>query len=156
MADQLRMTHRNSEAAEAYKTYLARKPNDPAGYTWRGTERFGNGRRGPGDPLPRPSNGNGAPRSCGAGPRAWAEVVRGRPEAALGYLDRAVKIDPFDLGNREQRMRLVALLGKKAEADAEGAKWSKSARIRAVSTSSIANFSATPWTCDFVVRLPAG
>jgi tetratricopeptide (TPR) repeat protein len=55
------------------------------------------------------------------GARAWAEVVRGHHEAALGYFDRAVKIDPFDLGNREQRMRLLALLGKKTEADAERA-----------------------------------
>lgn len=122
MADQLRMTHRNIEAAEAYKTYLARKPNDPAGYIGAGRNALEMGEE---DPAIRYLDRavEMAPQDpVVLGARAWAEVVRGRPEAALGYLDRAVKIDPFDLGNREQRMRLVALLGKKAEADAERAK----------------------------------
>jgi tetratricopeptide (TPR) repeat protein len=121
MADQLRMNHSNIEAAEAYKTYLTRKPDDPVGYLGAGRNALEMGEEdaaigyldramamAPQDPVV-------------LGARAWAEVVRGHHEAALGYFDRAVKIDPFDLGNREQRMRLLALLGKKAEADAERA-----------------------------------
>ncbi len=119
MADQLRIDHRNMEAAEAYKTFLTRKPNDPAGFLGAGKNALEMGEEdtavsyldramaiAPQDPVV-------------LGARAWAEVVRGHHETALGYFDRAVKIDPFDLGNREQRMRLLALLGKKAEADAE-------------------------------------
>ena len=121
LADQLRMNHQNSEAAAAYKTYLARKPNDPAGYLGAGRNALDMGEEDTAISYLDRAMAMAPQDPVVLGARAWAEIVRGRPEAALGYLDRAVKIDPFDLGNREQRMRLLALLGKKVEADAERA-----------------------------------
>jgi tetratricopeptide (TPR) repeat protein len=53
------------------------------------------------------------------GARAAVEVTAHRFQSALDYIDRAVKADSFDPGNRYQRMLILTRLGKKAEADAE-------------------------------------
>jgi Flp pilus assembly protein TadD len=53
------------------------------------------------------------------GARAAVEVQAHRFQSALDYIDRAVKADPFDPGNRYQRMLILTKLGKKSEADAD-------------------------------------
>ncbi len=51
--------------------------------------------------------------------RATVELRRGRFEAALHYLDLALKSDPFDRGNRYQRMLILTRLGRRLEAELE-------------------------------------
>jgi tetratricopeptide (TPR) repeat protein len=51
--------------------------------------------------------------------RATVEFRRGRFESAVHYLDLALKSDPFDRGNRYQRMLALTRLGRRAEAEIE-------------------------------------
>jgi len=115
----LRNNHRNAEAAVEYAAYLARKPEDPLGYLGAGQNALEMGDE---DHAIRwldralmlaPRN----PVILAA--RGMVEIRNRRFEAALDYLDRAVKADPFDHANRYQRMLVLTNLGRKAEAATE-------------------------------------
>jgi tetratricopeptide (TPR) repeat protein len=119
LADLLRINHRNAEAAFEYAAYMARKPNDPMGYLGAGRNALDMDNEleairwldrtvtlAPGD-------------SVALAARAAVEIRRGRFQAALGYLDRAVQAFRFDPAIHYQRMLVLNWLGKRAEADAE-------------------------------------
>jgi predicted Zn-dependent protease len=121
LADQLRINHRNSEAAAEYKAYLTRNPEDPMGYFGAGQNAMEMGEEAVAVRYLDPAMAMAPQDPIVLGARAWVELVHGCPVAALRYLDEAVKLDPFDFVIRYQRMRALALLGKNVEADAERA-----------------------------------
>ena len=67
LAEELRVSHLNAEAAAEYAHYLARKPDDPVGYTGAGLNALEMGELCRGDSLARSVFGAGAARSRGAG-----------------------------------------------------------------------------------------
>ncbi len=119
LAEHLRINHRFAEANAEYAAYLKQRPDDPLGYLGAGQSALENGDEAeavrlldralllaPADPVALAA-------------RATIELRRGRFESALHYLDLAVKSDPFDRGNRYQRMLTLTRLGRWAEAEAE-------------------------------------
>ncbi len=119
LAEMLRSLHRNREAAVEYASFQSRRPTDPQGYLGAGQNALDLAdlaeavrcldralELSPHDPVI-------------LGARAAAAIRQGRDDAARGYLDRAVKADPYDYSNRYQRMLLLNREGKKTEADAE-------------------------------------
>jgi tetratricopeptide (TPR) repeat protein len=119
LAEELRKNHQNAEAAAEYSRYMERKPEDPVGYLGAGQnavemEDFAEAahfvdqslRLAPHNPIALAARGA-------------VERSRGNFEAALEYFDQAVKSDPFDHGNRYQRMMILRSLGKNVAADAE-------------------------------------
>jgi tetratricopeptide (TPR) repeat protein len=119
LAEMLRAKHRNAEAAEEYARYIARKPDDPLGYLGAGQNALETGDEA--EATRRLDQALAlAPRNTAVlGARAAVDMRARRLASALRYLDRAVKIDPFDRANRYERMLVLTQLGKKAEADAE-------------------------------------
>ena len=119
LADMLRAVHRNAEAAEEYARYMARKPDDPLGYLGAGQNALETGDEA--EAIRRLDRALAlAPRDTTVlGARAAVDVRARRFRSALEYIDRAVKVDPFDRANRYQRMLVLTQLGKKADADAE-------------------------------------
>ena len=119
LADMLRAIHRNAEAAEEYARYMARKPDDPLGYLGAGQNALEAGDLA--EATRRLDQALAlAPRDTTVlGARAAVDVRARRFGSALEYIDRAVKVDPFDRANRYQRMLVLTQLGKKADADAE-------------------------------------
>jgi tetratricopeptide (TPR) repeat protein len=119
LAEMFRAQHRNTEAAEEYTRYLARKPDDPMGYLGAGRNALEMGDL---DQAARWLDRGLAlaPRSPELlGARAAVEANAQRFSSALDYLDRAVQADPFDHANRYQRMLVLTKLGKRADADTE-------------------------------------
>jgi tetratricopeptide (TPR) repeat protein len=119
LAELLRISHRNTEAAQEYGLYLARKPDDPLGYAGAGQNALDMGDVADAARLLDHSLALAPRNAVVQAARGAVELRRGNLEAALGYLDQAAKSDPFDHGNRYQRMLILASLGKKAEAEAE-------------------------------------
>ncbi len=119
LADMLRSIHRNAEAADEYARYTARKPDDPLGYLGAGQNALEAG-----DEVEATRRLDQAlalaPRDTVVlEARAAVDVRARRFKSALEYIDRAVKVDPFDRANRYQRMLVLTQLGRKADADAE-------------------------------------
>ncbi len=119
LAEQLRLNHRQAEAAPEYAAYLARRTGDPLGYLGAGQNALDLGDVAEAARL--------LDRALALAPqdpevlaaRATLELHQGHFEAALRYFDQAVKSDPFDHWNRYQRMLILARLGRKSEASAE-------------------------------------
>ena len=119
LAEMLRISHHNAEAAQEYATYMARKPEDPLGYLGAGQNAT---EMGDSEDAARWLDRaiELAPRNpVILAARATVEVRNHRFAEALDYLDRAVQADPFDHSNRFQRMIILTRLGKKVQADAE-------------------------------------
>ncbi len=119
LADMLRISHHNAEAAQEYATYIARKPEDPLGCLGAGQNAT---EMGESEEAARWLDRalELAPRNpVILAARAKVEVRDHRFAEALDYLDRAVEADPFDHSNRFQRMIILTRLGKKVQADAE-------------------------------------
>lgn len=119
LADSLRLNHRNDEAATEYTSCLNHNPDDTLAHLGAGQNALIMGDLpgaighldralvlAPHDPVV-------------LGARASVEIRQSRLDAALEYLDRAVKADPFDYGNRYQRMLILSRQGKSEQADAE-------------------------------------
>jgi tetratricopeptide (TPR) repeat protein len=119
LADYLRVNRRYAEAAAEYAAYLARKPDDPLGCLGAGQSALELGDEAEAVRLLDRALTLAPQDSVVLAARAQIELRRGKPEAALGYYDRAVQCFPFDAGHRYQRMLILARLGKKTEAEAE-------------------------------------
>jgi tetratricopeptide (TPR) repeat protein len=128
LADELRKLHQNTRAAAEYATYLALKPDDPAGHVGAGRN------------LAELADDAAAirhferalvldPKNPAAN-REYAEVDlrRGDLMNALVHLDRAIQLDPFDVATRHSRIFTLTRLGRIDEAGAEQA---ASKRLRA-------------------------
>jgi len=119
LADSLRLNYHNDEAAAEYTTYLKHNPDDTLAHLGAGQNALEMGDL-PGaiDHLDRalilaPHD------SVVLGARASVEIRQSHLDAAMKYLDRAVKADPFDYGNRYQRMLILSRQGKVEQANAE-------------------------------------
>lgn len=119
LADLLRTSHRNAEAAEEYDRYIDRRPDDALGYLGAGQNALELG--------DEPAAIRRLDRALAMAPRnpvalsarATVEVRAGRFRAAKEYSDRAVRADPFDQANRYQRMLILTRLGDADGAEAE-------------------------------------
>ncbi|QDV37762.1 tetratricopeptide repeat protein [Tautonia plasticadhaerens] len=119
LADALRLTGRTEEAAAAYASYLARRPDDPAGHLGAGLVAEDRGDEESAalhldrtlalDPANAPA----------LSARASIAMRRGEQDAALALLDRAVRHAPHDLEVRYRRGLCLARLGRLDEALAE-------------------------------------
>jgi tetratricopeptide (TPR) repeat protein len=119
LARQLRLNHRNAEAATEYTAYLCRKPGDPSGYASAGQNALEMGDLVEAARLLERALVLAPHDSEVLAGRATLELRQGHLDAALDYFNQAVKADPFDHWNRYQRMLILARLGKRAEAEAE-------------------------------------
>jgi tetratricopeptide (TPR) repeat protein len=119
LADTLRLSHHNTEAATEYATYLTCKPNDPMGFLGAAQNELYMGKLAecvhyldqalalsPHDPEILAAH-------------AVIDIRLGHLDTARQYLDQAVQADPFNYNNRYQRMLLLTRQGKKQEAEAE-------------------------------------
>jgi len=119
LADSLRSNHHNDEAATEYTSYLKHNPDDSLAHLGAGQNALEMG--------DLPGAIGHLDRALVLAPHdpavlgAWAsvEIRQSHLDAALEYLDRAVKADPFDYGNRYQRMLILSWQGKSEQADAE-------------------------------------
>ncbi len=119
LAEELRMTHHNDEAAAEYDIYLARRPDDPAALLGAGRNALERGDEAAGARrLARALEVD--PRNAQAR-RELAELTlrRGDAAGALALFDRAVESDPNDLQIRYDRSLALARLGRTDEANAE-------------------------------------
>ncbi len=119
LADTLRLNHRNEEAAREYARYLEHRPDDAMAHLGAGQNALDLQ-----DPVAAMTHLDRAlalaPRDpVILGARAAVEIRLGHLDAALHDLNQAVAADPFDYGNRYQRMLLLGRLGKPAEAETE-------------------------------------
>jgi tetratricopeptide (TPR) repeat protein len=119
LAEQLRMTHRFTEAAGEYAIYLASQPDDAlacagAGKNALDADDFVEADRLLGRAVALAPDNPEVLAAC-----ATLQSRQGHLERALLYFDQAIKADPFDHWTRYQRMLLLSRLGKKVEANAE-------------------------------------
>ncbi|MHB1557223.1 MAG: tetratricopeptide repeat protein, partial [Isosphaeraceae bacterium] len=119
LAEVLRGAHRNAEAAEEYTVYLAHKPNDPLGYLGAGQNALEMGELEKAVEWLERSLELSPRNPVTLAARASVELRRNRFVAALGFLDRAVEVDPFDQANRFQRMLVLTRLGRREQAESE-------------------------------------
>ena len=128
LADTLREAHRNAEAAEAYASYFALQPDDPAGLlgAGRNAAELGDAE------AARSLLERAAARSPDSAEihRVLADLLtrRGAFDAALEHYNRAVALDPGDLEARHGRSLVFTRLGKSGEAKADQA---EATRLRA-------------------------
>jgi tetratricopeptide (TPR) repeat protein len=119
LADSLRLNYHNDEAATEYTSYLKHNPDDSLAHLGAGQNALEMGDLAgaighldralvlaPHDPVV-------------LGARASAEIRQSHLDVAMEYLDRAVNADPFDYGNRYQRMLILSRQGKTEQANAE-------------------------------------
>ena len=119
LAEELRKNSQNSEAADEYSLYLAHRPDDPLGYVGAGQNALELGKFAEAAQFLDKSLVLSPRDAVALSARGVLERRRGNLEAALRYFDQAVESDPFDHGNRYQRMLILASLGKKFEAQSE-------------------------------------
>jgi Flp pilus assembly protein TadD len=119
LAEQLRLNHRCAEAAPEYTRYLEYNPYDPLGYLGAGQNALELSDDGEAVRLLDRALALAPHDTVALAARATVEVRRGCFEAALRYLNQAVKHDPFDFAIRYQRAVVLGRLGRTAEADAE-------------------------------------
>jgi len=119
LAEQLRLNHRYAEAGDEYAAYLAQRPDDPLGYLGAGQSALECGDDAKAVRLLDRAISLAPADSVALAARATIELRRRRFESALHYLDLAVKSDPFDRGNRYQRVLVLTRLGRRAEAEHE-------------------------------------
>jgi tetratricopeptide (TPR) repeat protein len=119
LAEQLRFNHRFAEADDEYAAYLAQRPDDPLGYLGAGQSALENGNEADAVRLLERALALAPTDSVTLAARATIDLRRGRFESALHNLDLALNSDPFDRGNRYQRMLILTRLGKRAEAEVE-------------------------------------
>jgi tetratricopeptide (TPR) repeat protein len=119
LAKALHTSHRFSEAAAAYATYIARQPEDPLGYLGAGQNALEMGDDAQAQRLLEGALALAPHDSEVLAARATLELNRGQLDKALTLFDQAVKADPFDHWNHYQRMLVLARLGRKAEAALE-------------------------------------
>ena len=117
LAKHLHMSRRFPEAAVEYAAYLARQPQDSAGYLGAGQNALDMGDDNAaglcwiGAATPHDSEVLAA---CGT-----LQVHRGQLEKAVVIFDQAIAADPTDHWNCYQRMLILSRLGRKAEANVE-------------------------------------
>jgi predicted Zn-dependent protease len=119
LAEELRKQQQNAEAAGEYLLYLARKHDDPLGYLGAGQNAVDLGEFAQATHFLDQTLALTPLDPVALAARGALEQRQGNREEALHYFDRAVKSDPFDHGNRYQRMLILASLGKKDEAKSE-------------------------------------
>jgi tetratricopeptide (TPR) repeat protein len=119
LAEELRISHLNAEAAAEYALYLARKPSDPVGYRGAGLNALEMGEIAAAVDLLDKSLALAPDDPVALAVRGEIEQRQRRFETAIEYFDRALKADPFCYAFRYQRMLAIASSGKKAEAEAE-------------------------------------
>ncbi len=119
LADELRLDGRGEEAAAIYDSYIARKPDDPAGHLGAGLVAQ---KRDDQDAAIRhldrtleldPFNAEALSA------RAAIAVRRGEDSDALALLDRAVAVNPHDVEIRNRRALCLARLGRVDQAREE-------------------------------------
>lgn len=119
LAEQLRLNHRFQESLAEYTAYIAQRPDDPLGYLGAGLAALENGDEAAAVRLLDQTLALSPNDPVALAARAAVEFRHGRFESAVHYLDLAVKADPFDRGNRYQRMLALNRVGRRAEAQAE-------------------------------------
>jgi tetratricopeptide (TPR) repeat protein len=119
LAEQLRLNHQFAEAINEYTAYLAQKPDDPLAYLGAGEAALEDGNETEAVRLLDRALALAPKDPVALAARATVELRRGRFESALHYLELAVNSDPFDRGNRNQRMLALSGLGRRAEAQLE-------------------------------------
>jgi tetratricopeptide (TPR) repeat protein len=119
LAEQLRLNNRFAEALGEYAAYLAKRPDDPLGYLGAGQSALENGNEAEAERMLDQALALAPADPVALAARATLELRRGRFGYALDYLDLALKSDPFDRGNRYQRMLILTRLGKRSEAEHE-------------------------------------
>jgi tetratricopeptide (TPR) repeat protein len=119
LAKQLHVSHRFSDAAAVYATYIARQPKDPLGYLGAGQNALEMGDDAEAERLLEAALALAPHDSEVLAARATLELHGGQLDKALALFDQAVKADPFDHWNHYQRMLVLSRLGRKAEAELE-------------------------------------
>jgi tetratricopeptide (TPR) repeat protein len=119
LAEQLRLNHQPAEAIDEYTAYLAQRPDDPLAYLGAGQAALEDGNEADAVRLLDRALALAPEDPVALAARATVELRAGCFESALHYLDLAVKCDPFDRGNRNQRMLAFSGLGRRAEAQLE-------------------------------------
>jgi len=127
LAEELRKAHRTAEALEVLSGYLAQKPDDPAGYLAAGRNAAEQG-----DTVAAVGHLKRALSLDSRNSIAYKELAellmrQGDFSAALGLMDQAVAVDPFDIAIRHGRGIALGRLGRHSEAEAEQA---HAARLR--------------------------
>ncbi len=119
LADELRLAGRGEEAGPEYGSYIARRPDDPAGHLGAGLVALDrDDQAGAIRHLDRTLELDPA-NAAALSARAAIAVRRGEDAAALALLDRAVRINPHDVEIRHRRGLCLARLGRHDEARAE-------------------------------------
>src|SRR5262249_54969620 len=118
-AEQLRFNHQFAESLAEYTTYIAQRPDDPLGYLGAGQAALEIGSEGEAMRLLDRALALTPADPVALAARATIEFRHGRFDSALRYLDLALKSDPFDCGNRYQRVLILTRLGKRSEAEHE-------------------------------------
>lgn len=119
LAQQLLATGRHDEAAREFAAYTVRNPHDPEGLIGAGLTAVAAG--------DEPSADRDFNRALAEDPNhtlalkelATIDSRQGRFEQALGLIDRAIRIDPFDPELRYPRALLLSKLGRGPEATEE-------------------------------------
>lgn len=116
LAEELRAAKRPDEADAEYHTYLEKHPDDARALLGGGISRLESGHPDDGALL--------LERSLAVDPNnveTWRQLARiesdaGQLDAALGRLNRAVELDPYDLESVHARSLVLARLGRADEA----------------------------------------
>jgi len=119
LAEQLRSNHQFAEALNEYTAYLGQRPDDPLGYLGAGQAALEDGNESEAVRLLDRALALAPADPVALAARATVEFRHARFESALHYLDLALKSDPFDRANRNQRMLTLSRLGRRAEAEIE-------------------------------------
>lgn len=127
LAEALREARRGEEAAREFEAYFARRPDDPAALVGAGRNALAM--------ADLPTAIRHLDRALGLSPsnldalkeRAAVELQRGDGAAALPWLDKALKVDPFDAEAVYSRGLALNRLRRSTEAKAEQA---RAARLR--------------------------
>jgi tetratricopeptide (TPR) repeat protein len=121
LAEELRALHRSEEARSEYQTHLVRHPDDSSALLGAGINAIDLNELDEATRLLDQCLTVDPTSATGWRHRARIDVLCGDLAAALGRLNRAVELDPFDLESLHQRSLVLARLDRREEAAADQA-----------------------------------
>lgn len=130
LAEQLRAAHRLDESLKEYNAYIALCPNDPDGHIGAAQVLK---ERGGGDSAATEAMLAHLDQALRLAPsdavalkeRGTVELRLGHVESARGFLEKAIKSDPFDPDSRYQLSRALKMLGEASAAKAQETEYAK-------------------------------
>jgi predicted Zn-dependent protease len=125
LAEELRKAHQCDAAVEVIAPYLREHPDDPAGYLTAGRIDLEQGRSASARQRFQQALALDARNVPALREMAELSLREGDNDTALGLLDRAVTLDPFEISTRHSRSIVLARLGKTEEARTEQARASQ-------------------------------